>query len=99
MRPIDLLKLSAAMKGHFRLRRFESKGGVPRSALWTVKSATRRVCIGEGCVHDVSVRDSKHQLVDADARQQTRLPEYTTVCRALELRKKTEIALFVNQSR
>src|SRR5271157_1984884 len=31
--------------------------------------------------------------------QQTRLPEYTTICRALEFRELLQLALLVNQSR
>src|SRR5271167_3233214 len=55
--------------------------------------------IGKCRIHDVSIRNSKHQLMDADARQQTRLPEYTTICRALEFRELLQLALLVNQSR
>src|SRR5271157_2057410 len=56
-----------------------------------------RIC--EFRIHNVRVRNSKHQLMDADAWQQTRLPEYTTICRALELPEFLQLALLVNQSR
>src|SRR5271157_1966863 len=99
MWPVDFLQLFAPMKGHFSLRGFQPKSGVPRPAVRTIEPATCRMSIGECRIHDVSVRNSIHQLMDADARQQTRLPEYTTVCRAIELRKLLQLALLVNQPR
>src|SRR5271157_4107771 len=99
MWPVDFLQLFAAMKGHFRLRGFQPKSGVPRPAVRTIEPAAPRMSIGECRIHDVSVRNSKHQLMDAYARQQTRLAQYTTVCRAIELRKLLQLALLINQSR
>jgi hypothetical protein len=84
MRPVDFLKFSASMKGYFGTSGFEPKAGVPHPAFWTVKSATLGASIGERCIHDVRVKDSKHELVDADARQQARLAQQTIVGCALE---------------
>src|SRR5208283_2007135 len=99
MRPVDFLQLFASMKGHFCLGGFQSKGGVPRSPLRAIEPAACRMRIGECGIDDVSVRNAKHQLMDGDAWQQTRLAEYTTICRAIELRELLQFALLVNQSR
>jgi len=99
MRPVDFLKFSASMKGYFGTSGLEPKAGIPRPAFWTVKSATLGPSIGECCIHDVSVKDAKHELVDADARQQARLAEQTIVGCTLEFRELPQLTVFVDESR
>lgn len=71
MRPVDFLKLPAAMKRHLRLRRFELKGRVPCTTVPTIEPTAARMSICKRRVHDMGVGDAKYQFMDANAGQQT----------------------------
>src|SRR5215831_2216193 len=98
IRPVDLQKLSGTMKPYFGFGRLELKWRVPGSAIRAIEPTARRVGVGKCRIHDMRVRNPKHQLVDADARQQSRFPKYTIVSRAFQFAKPTEFAVILGQS-
>jgi hypothetical protein len=77
------------MKDDFFQSRLYVEGAVPDASLTIIESASLWARVCEGCIDDPKVRDSKNQLINADACKATEFSEQSLVCSVVQLEEFT----------
>src|SRR5437660_5261183 len=97
--PTDLLQLCAFVERDFGLRRFQDKSSIPSASARAVETPTRRPGMGECCVDDVLVGNTKNQFTNADTSQKSRLAQEPGIAGSFQLRKLFNPAVVIGKPR